>query len=297
MKTTKIIGLGVIIIFTHLLFFSSCILQMRKPEKEFLSKYQLKQDTIFFANYSFANRNIHYAFNGTENSDTVLFFVHGSPGAWDAFEYFVQNKELRSKYLIISVDRPGYGYSDFGKKEESLSMQSWVYAPLLKKLHDQGKKIILVGHSYGGPVVAKMAMDYGNVISGVIFIAASLDPTLEPRYWVQKPATWPLIRWMIPKALVVSNEEIIALKPQLAKVEKNYKNIKMPIIFVQGGKDNLVHPDNRLFAERLMVNTKVDQMYYPELDHFIPFMQQEIVMEAIAKMTQRLAAENLSKPK
>lgn len=288
MKYLKISLLVLLFVSLHLLFLSSCALQFRKAEKEYNEKYASQSDSICFGSCQLAERTIHYAYNGNPNSDTVLFFVHGSPGAWDAFEFYVQNKNLRNRFQIISVDRPGYGYSDFGKKEESLNMQSWVYAPILKPLVEQGKTIILIGHSYGGPVIAKMAMDYGKAISGLIFIAPSLDPDLEPFYWVQEPATWPLFRWMIPRTFVVSNEEIIALKPQLEKIKPKYESVRLPIIFVQGGKDKLVHPDNRIYAEKMFKNAEFEQWYYPELDHFIPFMQTEIVLQAIDSMSLSL---------
>jgi pimeloyl-ACP methyl ester carboxylesterase len=281
-------ALCVLILFVHILFLSSCIMQFRTPDKEVLKRYKEENDSILFQNYTFANRTIHYAATGDEQSDTVLLFIHGSPGAWDAFEIYLKDKSLRKRFRMISVDRPGFGYSDFGKKEESLNMQSWVYAPILRDLVNKNKKIILIGHSYGGPVIAKMAMDYGDAIAGLIFIAPSLDPELEPRYWVQIPATWTLIRWMLPRTLVVSNEEILALKPQLENIKPEYKNVHIPVIFIQGGKDELVHPDNRLYAEKMYSNATFVQMYYPELNHFIPFMQPEIVREGIDKMSVML---------
>lgn len=267
---------------------SSCFLKFRTTDKKAMESFRAKKLNAQFHQYKFGKRNIHYVESGNANASTLLLFIHGSPGSWNAFESYITDSNLNANYLMISVDRPGYGYSDFGLKEESLTMQSIVYAPILKKYYEQGKNIVLIGHSYGGPVIAKMAMDFDEVISGLIFIAPSIDPQLEKELWIQRPATWSVFKWMIPAAIVVSNEEILALKGELLRIIPNWNNLKLPVVFIQGGKDNLVQHQNKDFAEEQLKNTKIDMMYYPDLDHFIPFTHKEIVMEAIEKMQKKL---------
>ncbi len=267
---------------------SSCFLTFRTPDKKAMKSFKAKNINAKFHQYKLGKRNIHYVESGNANANIVLLFIHGSPGSWNAFENYISDSVLNTKYLMASVDRPGYGYSDFGVKEESLRMQSIIYAPILKKYYDAGKKIVLIGHSYGGPVIAKMSMDFEDVISGLIFIAPSIDPALEKELWIQRPATWDVFKWMIPAAIIVSNEEILALKSELIKMMPDWKNIKVPIVFIQGGKDNLVHPANKDFAKNKLINAELMMMYYPELDHFIPFTHKEIVLEAIEKMQEKL---------
>ncbi len=267
---------------------SSCFLTFRTTDKEAMKNFKVRNLSAHFHQYKLGKRTIHYVESGNTKAGTVLLFIHGSPGSWNAFENYLNDSALNVNYLMASVDRPGYGYSDFGVKEESLNMQSIVYAPILKKYYDEGKKIVLIGHSYGGPVIAKMGMDFEDVISGLIFIAPSIDPQLEKELWIQRAATWSVFKWMIPAAVIVSNEEILALKSELIKIIPEWKNLKMPIIFIQGGKDNLVDPANKDFAKKQIVNAELTMMYYPELDHFIPFTHKEIVMEAIEQMQEKL---------
>jgi pimeloyl-ACP methyl ester carboxylesterase len=267
---------------------SSCFMTFRTTDKKAMESFKAKKLNAQFHQYKLGKRTIHYVESGNANASTVLLFIHGSPGSWNAFENYITDSALNATYLMASVDRPGYGYSDFGVKEESLNMQSIVYAPILKKYYDAGKKIVLIGHSYGGPVIARMAMDFDEVISGLIFIAPSIDPGLEKELWIQQPATWPVVKWMIPAAVIVSNEEILALKDELIEIIPAWKNLKLPVIFIQGGKDNLVPHQNKDFAEKQLKNADLEIMFYPELDHFIPFTHKEIVMEAIAKMKQKL---------
>ena len=45
------------------------------------------------------------------------------------------------------------------------------------------ERIMLIGHSLGGPVIARMAMDYPDAYQGLIFVAASIDPEMEKEEW------------------------------------------------------------------------------------------------------------------
>lgn len=280
----KRISIALFILLVLTLFLSSCFLQFRTSDEKAMKEYSKQGIDLNPKTYEFLSRKIHYVEAGNLNAKKVLFFVHGSPGSWNAYDNYLKDSNLLRDFHLISVDRPGYGYSDFGIVEESLLKQSIVYAPILKELHEKNKEIILVGHSYGGPVIARMAMDFADVVKGLIFIAASIDPELEPHYWIQDVAKNKFVKSITPSALIVSNEEILALKNELNKIKSKWKNIDQPVIFIQGAKDDLVHPNNRLFAEKMMINTKVNQMYYEDLDHFIPFTQKQIVIEAIYKM-------------
>jgi pimeloyl-ACP methyl ester carboxylesterase len=52
--------------------------------------------------------------------------------------------------------------------------------PIVAKQRQNGKQVILVGHSLGGPLIARMTMDYPELIDGLVFVAGSVAPKLEP---------------------------------------------------------------------------------------------------------------------
>jgi pimeloyl-ACP methyl ester carboxylesterase len=60
----------------------------------------------------------------------TLFFVHGSPGSWDAYKQFLEDSDLLKKFRIVSIDRPGFGYSQFGDAM-NLENQSRIIYPLI----------------------------------------------------------------------------------------------------------------------------------------------------------------------
>ena len=56
---------------------------------------------------------IHYAVSGNDSLPTMVF-LHGSPGSWSHYIDFMYDDSLQKKFRFISIDRPGFGYSDFG---------------------------------------------------------------------------------------------------------------------------------------------------------------------------------------
>lgn len=287
LKIFKITGLVFLLLLGLILTLSSCFLQFRVSDKKAIQDFEKQVLKPSFKTYNVNNRTIHYAEIGNDTLPMILF-IHGSPGSWNAFEGFFKDSSLLTKVHLVAVDRPGYGYSGFGKKEESLILQASYFKPIL----DQNKskhKPILVGHSYGGPLIARMAMDYPDQVGGLIFVAPSIDPNLEPEKWIQKPAAWWGLRWLVPRAIRVSNEEILALKPELKAMLPLWKNIKTSVVFIQGGKDNLVHPDNAFFARKMLENASLKMVFKPELNHFIPWTQPELIKQAIDELVNEKA--------
>jgi pimeloyl-ACP methyl ester carboxylesterase len=82
-------------------------------------KKQFAQNGISLTTADFvANGTVlHYAKTGADTLPT-LFFVHGSPGSWIKFGKYLMDTDLLKKYRMISIDRPGFGYSNFGQAKK-----------------------------------------------------------------------------------------------------------------------------------------------------------------------------------
>lgn len=227
----------------------------------------------------FDGQPVHYVEAGDSDKPVVLL-VHGSPGLWDNFLGIMSNASLLDSVRVISVTRPGYGLSGSGEYEPSLEKQA---AALLRVLDHRSPEepAVLVGHSYGGPVVARMAMDAPDRVSGLILAAASIDPDLEKTKWFQIPAAVPPISWLMPDDLLVCNLEILALKDELERMMPLWKHIRQPVTVIHGDLDDLVPVGNAAFAERMLVNAPVRMMRYPEMNHFVIWTHQKLVIDAI----------------
>jgi len=262
-----------------------------------------KEVTTYFAersikgtqhSYQVGAREIHYVKAGDESKPLVLF-LHGSPGSLSAFIHFLTDTTLLNTSLLISADRPGFGHSNFGRGEASLKNQSATLRPILEK-YKGSRPIILVGHSLGGPLIARMSIEYPDLVDGLIIVAGSVDPELEPNEtWFRAPLATPFLSWLLPHSLRASNEEIYHLKPELEEMLPLWSAIKCPVIVIQGLKDSLVPAGNADFVRKMVTNAPVKFVVKEDMDHFVPWSNPELIQKAVMSMIQDLSAqENVS---
>lgn len=276
----------ILLLFTVLMIsFHSCM-TFRMSNKEINEYFLSKEINGSQHKYKTGKYTIHYAQAGNENKPLVLF-VHGSPGSLSAFIDFLADTALTSQALVITSDRPGFGYSNFGIGEPSLEKQANALKPILDKYKDN-RPIILVGHSLGGPVIARMAIDSPDLVDGLILVAASVDPELEPNeMWFRAPLATPFLSWILPRSFRASNEEIYQLKPQLEEMLPHWKEITCPVIVIQGKKDSLVPAGNADFAKKMLINSSVEIRLKEEMDHFVPWSNPELIRQAILDMLSK----------
>jgi pimeloyl-ACP methyl ester carboxylesterase len=227
-------------------------------------------------------RTLGYAVSGKEGGSLVVF-IHGSPGSWDAFSSYLMDPSLTTTARLVSVDRPGYGSSERGRVEVSLQNQAALISESIRA-EGMGKPAILVGHSLGGPVAARLAMDFPELVSGLVLVAPSIDPAMEETKWFQIPANWFWVRWILPSALDVCNQEILPLKGELEKMLPLWKGIKIPVRLIQGLDDDLVPPENADFAERVLIHADLKVTRVPGLNHFVPWSRPDLINAAIVEL-------------
>lgn len=232
-----------------------------------------------FHQYQLDGRSIHYIHIGEEGSPLVVL-VHGSPGSASAFADYLADSRLTSRAQLIAVDRPGFGYSDFGKTERSIEKQARAIKPVIDR--HPADKVILVGHSLGGPVVARIAMDFPQLVDALVMIAPSIDPQLEPKEWWRQPLDLPVVRWVLPTSLKVCNQEILPLEGELEQMLPLWENIRASVTIIQGMNDKLVPKENAWFARRMLPEQlPVDIDMIEGGDHFILWTERERIVNAI----------------
>lgn len=233
-------------------------------------------------------RHLHYAITTNSEAPNLLVFVHGSPGSGSNFYDFLKDSILLTHFQMASVDRPGFGYSDFGRAEPSLQEQARSLSHLLQNHRNQ--QIFLLGHSLGGPVIVETALLYPDMVQGLFILAGSVAPELEPKEPWRKWLSPAPLRWILPRSFRVSNDEILPLKPQLQQMDTQWHNIKAYVYVLQGMKDNLVHPGNAAYIESKL-NEKVTVVTLKGGNHFIPFMHPEIVRQHLINFIQLYGKE------
>ena len=209
----------------------------------------------------------------------LVIFVHGTPGSWHNQADFLYNDLLQEHFHMIAMDRLGHGNS-VGKIESSLQAQAASFKALLDK-DTTGNGAIMVGHSLGGPIIARTAMDYPEQVSGLVFIASSGDPKRSLK-WYNTVGGFLPVSWFLPQDLKRANREILPLKKQLKAMLPLWKNITAKTVIIQGGKDKFVNPKNANFIKNKLINAKVDMVIEPEQDHFLHWRQPKLVIDALA---------------
>ena len=278
MKKRYLIPLGLLITLYGITRLEICAFR-ESPETQMTMLKARTKMTPTVECYEVGKQRIQYTHIGDTTLPLVVL-VHGSPGSSSAFMNYMQDSALLEQVQMVAVDRPGFGYSNFGKAQRSLKMQASTFLPILEKYNTE--KTILVGHSFGGPVIARMAMDFPTLIDGLVIVAGSIDPDLEPKEWWRKPLNWCILRWLLPKALRVCNQEILPLERELRKMLPLWEKITVPVTVIQGAEDNLVPKGNADFAQKMLVNSeKVKIDIIEGGNHFILWSLQEKVVHSI----------------
>ena len=243
-------------------------------------------ETLRSYNYTLGERDMHYVATLDKGQPIAILFLHGSPGSWSAYKDFLKADSLEQHAQLLSADRPGFGYSGYGEAEPSLEKQAQLLAPILEAHAHQ--KIILVGHSLGGPLIVKMAMMYPYAIHGLVIVAGSVAPELEPEEKFRPFLARKIIRRLIPGSFRASNEEILPLKGELEAMQKDWYKITVPVWILHGEKDKLVPVGNAAYAKKMLVNAPTQVIHFPEENHFIPWSAPKELSQAILSLVDVL---------
>ena len=268
MKRSPIKIFFIVLFFGYLLFCQSCA-RMRMNAKETKSFFETSKIAFLDSTIIINKNRIHFTQTGNKNNPTLLF-VHGSPGSWDAFKGYLKDTMLLNKYRMIAVDRPGFGYSNFGDSK-NLYEQSALIEAFADKIKNN-QNLYLICHSYGGPVIVKMAIDKPNDYKAIVVLAGAIDPAAEnPEKWRKFFKAFP-IRYIVPGALRPANDELWWLKNDLIDMKPTLNKITTNVLIIHGTKDPLVPYSNVAFMKKEFKNARNLQVIsIANANHFIPW--------------------------
>lgn len=233
-----------------------------------IAEYKAKGIELNIQEKAYKSISYKYYYTGIDSTkSTILLFVHGTPGAGAMFGKFMADKDLLKKADIISVDRFGYGSSDFGTSYPILIDQAQQLNHLCSQFPD--RKIIAVGHSFGGPIVVKQACEFPEDLSALILLAPALDPETEKFEGLAKLAWWKLTSWYFPQLLKVAADEKIAHRNELEIMKDDLKDIAIPILHIHGTNDWMVPYQNLQFAEEEFKSADLTPITLEGSSHFL----------------------------
>jgi len=221
---------------------------------------------------------------GGDAGGPLLMLVHGTPGSatgWADYEL-----DPPPGFDVLALDRPGFGESGPAGAVTGLAEQA---AAVVALLPADGRRVVLLGHSLGGAVLARVAADHPDRVSALVPPAASLDPAQESIHPMQHAGAWAPVRGMLPRAIRNAHAELMVFKPELLERQRLLPAIKARIIIEHGELDDLVPMANVPFMQAHLTGAAcVKTLLLPGRNHFLPWNSAEVVRDAV-----RLALEPL----
>jgi len=221
----------------------------------------------------------------------LLLFIHGAPGSSTSFLSYLKNERLRDSFSILVVDRPGYGFSDYG-----------VYQPIPKQyeaikrvLQFSGidENVVTVGHSYGGTISGYIAIQNPNWLKGTIMIAPAIDPEQEKYLWFGKLALYKSTRWMTPQSLRVAADEKYSHEEELNTFITDWYKINKPVLHIHGDADGLVPYGNVDFSKNNIPEKWLEIVTVQNKGHLIPFTDSETMVDEIIRFVSKVKEKGI----
>ena len=240
-----------------------------------------------------------------------VLFLHGWLGSW---RYWYPTIEVVSTHFrTYSFDFWGFGDSR-RQQQTTESIQNYS-DQVIRFLDELGiDRVTLVGHSMGGMVALKTAINHPKRISRVAAISAPI--TGESLSWLLKLTDRPrfadafaklpwlrqaLFRWFLGETNDPAIHEVIddSLKSSSLTMHRSVKSmlrtdlrpelprLQVPTLIVQGGRDDIVNPNQ---ADLFGNVRAAEVVVMPESRHF-PFLDEsELFNEILLRFLKQDAA-------
>jgi pimeloyl-ACP methyl ester carboxylesterase len=257
-----------------LLFISSCM-NFRTSDKKTIRVFEKENLSVVIEQLN----GIRVIKSDSTNTDVAILFIHGTPGSGDAYYDYLKDTLLLSKATLITYDRPGYGYSSYGKAMPSIKEQVDAVLPVIGSY----KEVYVVGHSYGGPIAAYLAIKSSKVKS-VLMIAPTLYPHKEKFYGMANFGKSTVGRLLTSRAMYVASVEKVEHQKSLEEIESEWDLLNCQTVHVHSKDDRLVPFDNVAYSKKTFVSCQLETIELDEGDHFLPWNHFELIRDEILKM-------------
>jgi pimeloyl-ACP methyl ester carboxylesterase len=280
MKKKLLIAVGTLI--TWCLVAQTPLFKNRWTDKKAYRIFKAKNIPLQIFDTLIDEQHIHYAVSGNDSLPTLVF-IHGSPGSWMNYATYMWDAELRKKFRMVSIDRPGFGFSNFG---EALHLQAQCHyiMPVLKKLKTN-QPMILFGHSLGGPIVVQLAAMEPTMFSTIAVVSGSIAAEYEKKENWRKVMNVDPFYALLPGAFGPSNTEIIYLKDDLKLLAPEFEKITCKVHFIHGNKDTWVPIENVGYGISKLKNARqVNSDTIFGARHMLPWKNEKVLKALILKL-------------
>ncbi|BDD04719.1 alpha/beta fold hydrolase [Aureibacter tunicatorum] len=245
---------------------------------------------MYLFNYHKEGSKLQVYSNHKSSGKPILFFIHGSPGSWQAFKGYLQDEELSRDYWMFSVNRLGYGGSET-KHSLHIQLQSSIIMSFIRSIIEGGndRLFLLVGHSYGGGVSMDVFQKSQDIINGLLLIAPTLAPELQRVKFYNKFAKLRVVNKLLPSNLKMSNKEMYNIYDDLLEVERSYPKVNNPVWLIHGTRDKIVSFGTVEYLRHQLSHDILKIIVIEKGDHFIPWKKKSFVKQVLLDFFELLA--------
>ncbi|MBM6582215.1 alpha/beta hydrolase [Microvirga sp. BT689] len=265
---------------------------------------------------------LHYIVRG-EGEPIVL--IHGNGTMIQDFTVSGLVDHLASRYRVIVIDRPGYGYSS----RPRLLWTPWAHAKLFQHALEQLRveQAVVLGHSWGTLVAVALALECPSLVRSLVLASGYYYPTLRADTFLFSPPAVPvigdamrhtisplvarailpgLIKQMFapaevperferlfpkemmlrPSQLRAAAEDAALMTPSVMELRQHYRELRMPITIITGADDQIADVGRQ--SERL--HRELPQSEFitlPGLGHMVHHLAPEAVANAVERSVQK----------
>lgn len=143
--------------------------------------------------------NVHVLRAGASGPPVLM--IHGASANAREFDWTLAPR-LDDGFRVLMPDRPGHGHSARPEAAYKLGVQAGLMAGVLEQAAP-GERAVVVGHSFGGAVALRLALDRPDLVRGLVLLAPVTHDWGgggEAWYnaWAGPPLIGPLFSQLVP---------------------------------------------------------------------------------------------------
>jgi pimeloyl-ACP methyl ester carboxylesterase len=275
-KAFKILG-GIFFIGFTLLYIAFYTFTGPKADASILEEFEDASVRPIISQETF--RGFEYRKISITNHDSLptLVFVHGTIGSCIDFIAYIKDTTLSKKANFISYDRVGYNYKDKNEVQESIAFETEMLQDVTLNLIKE--KTILVGCSFGGPIVLTDTTQYKKVI----LLAPAVYSKVEPMPWMLNVYKWKAIPWLLPPIWQQASKEKTTHKKDLLNFEESWIQNPTKIIGIHGDADAIVPYSNSVYLKEQFSKDQFDLITIPNAGYGLVWSEFDFIKQQFLK--------------
>lgn len=268
------------------------------------------EDPRIIEGSTLAPDSVAVAYDVRGQGDPTLVFIHG----WSCDREFWHNQVdlFAADYRIVTLDLPGHGKS--GKNRESWSIADYAFDIRAVIEHLDLEKVILIGHSMGGPVSVETARLMPERVRGIICVDTlhDLERELKPEKmesFVQSfeddfegtirgfftamsasGADSATVKWIVDKAVAADKEIAIALMSDFVNLDlkTSVAELEIPIRCINAAAQPPMRPATEIEKNRKYCD--FDATLIESVGHFPHLEKPDVFNEELKAVLEKLAS-------